>query len=184
MSSYGDSIMRHVERAGTGWGFWDETQTVFRYGYASREDAAKALRGYADAELEGGDRMGTDDARFYLSTPHMYGEITLPAGPRMGRFRVDAWLLDSLNPVVGAFLRTCYVVSAIPNERDDYVEYTAEHPDFRPCAVGPGAPKPPLYLPQAVRVPNLTVDLPSGDLVVEPIYQWVVGDPVEDSVKS
>lgn len=109
-------------------------------------------------------------------------EITSPAGPRMGRFRVAAWLLDELNPAVGAFLRTCYVVSAIPDRAADLVEYTAEHPDFWPCAVGPGAPKPPLYHPRVVRSPG-PVALDDGSYA-DVTFTWVVGDPVEVPARS
>ena len=61
-------IAQHVDGS---WGFWNETWDEFCAGYASRADAERARRGYAEAELDGAD---TEDARWYRATPGRWTE--------------------------------------------------------------------------------------------------------------
>lgn len=49
------------------WGFWDETWTDFTFGYATKEDATRAVKGYCDVVLEG--KSDTDFAKFFLANP-------------------------------------------------------------------------------------------------------------------
>lgn len=61
-------MSEHIEQTPAGgWGFWDETQSTFYCGYGSRADAALAMSGYADLELEG--KPDTEAAIFYRTTP-------------------------------------------------------------------------------------------------------------------